>query len=657
MHPDLHKSLTAEEPDEFHQQMLSHCRNLVDMSRKAMSSHYDTWDRYDEIYRGIRLRDETDKKASERGEPEKVVVPVSFAQIQTFVSFCFMLFTQREYFFELLTNKPEAYDASQKAEALLQRDLNRCKFNSVLYQFLLDVARFGVAINKIVWVEETKKSQVKAQPSMMGSLVSSVGYFFGQTMQPQTPQYEEVPTFQGNKITSISPYRFFPDTRLPLKRFQEGEFVAMEDEQSYQHLRKLEGDGVVAGIKWVKQPNKISCADRDWRRYPNMTQPGDAASQPATSVGGTVIITEVQVNIIPSDFKINGKALGTEKVPVKYLVWYANDSRVIRCEPLNYPHGDFTYTLAEYSPDQNHFLNAGLSETIDKLQDVISFLINSHITSVRKVIQNQLVVDPEGVEMDDIRNRRPVIRLKPGKSSTGVDRYIKQLQVHDVTGNHMVDAETIQQLVQLTTGINDNALGQFNQGRRSATEARNVSAGTTGRLKTNASLLWTDGLEPMGRQMIQNLQAGLTADAYVKVFGTSSDPNVVKQLMKVTPQDIEGEYDFDVFDGTLASDKTFIAQALEEVLGILLQNPEAIALTNLDPKAMLYEAMRLRGVKTPERFELPPQPVLPGVVPGGATGGQPGVPQTPLTNGQPANTGVGISQLLANGSGTPSGGV
>ena len=50
---------------------------------------------------------------------------------------------------------------------------------------------------------------------------------------------------------------------------------------------------------------------------------------------GTVLVTKVQVWLVPSKFKFGPKdqKLGPEEFPVMYHVWYANDSRVIRVEP------------------------------------------------------------------------------------------------------------------------------------------------------------------------------------------------------------------------------------------------------------------------------------------------------------------------------------
>src|SRR5690606_19216110 len=100
----------------------------------------------------------------------KMVVPTTHSQIQTFVAFGYAMLTQREMFFEMLGLGPENQAAARFAEAALQRDLDHNKFNSVLYQFLLDCGRFGLGVLKTSWVEETQMVDVTVEPRKLSFL-------------------------------------------------------------------------------------------------------------------------------------------------------------------------------------------------------------------------------------------------------------------------------------------------------------------------------------------------------------------------------------------------------------------------------------------------------------------------------------------------------
>lgn len=600
MEDHVFKSLQSEEQDPFHKQMLNDCKSLVTISKRKMQGYYDRWDRNDEIFRSIRPKDQEDAKARERGEPEKMVVPIAFSQAQTFCAFCYSLYTQRDRIFELEGFTPEDDRPAKVGEALLAHNLRHNKFEAILDLWLRDIARFSIGVLKIRWV--TEKQRIRQNETTPGSSFLGV-----RLTSPRTKEVEkEVTKYQGNKIEHISPYRFFPDTRLPLIRYQEGEFCASEELYSYSTLKKWEKEGLVSGISQIKPLSKDTEDIKGFRfdtgeETLGAMTPGGGMRQDG-QVKKTVIVTEVQRSLIPSDYEIDGVPLGEEDYPVKYVIWLANNSRVIKCEPLGYLHDEFTYVCAPFIYDDNNHIGDGLMDTIGTLSDVITWFINTRITNVRKVIQDKLVVQPKNVNMDDLSERRPVIRLATAAVGD-IDRSIKQLQLQDVTANHLTDVKFLHEMVQIVTGINDTILGQFQPGRRSATEHRNVTSGSAARLKSCASVLYWVALEPMARQMLSNLQDGLEEEQFVKLLGID-EALAGSRFIGVTKEDLIGSYEFNAFDGTLPSERSNTAQALEEVLTMLIGNPNAAVLFGLDPKKILREIMILRGIKNPERFAL-----------------------------------------------------
>jgi hypothetical protein len=595
------KELKETEMTPFHKKVLEDTRALVTISRRKMSEYYPTWDKNDDIYRAILQRDKADLAAFDRKEPEKMVVPTSFAQIMTFVSFCYTLFTQRENFFELDGFTAEDDKPAKVGEALLRRDLSKNLWEAVLFQFLLDIARFGIGIVKTSWVTETQniRKTVDVKPMV----------FLGATLRKARTDevIEQGISYQGNKIINISPYRFYPDVRLPLSRFQEGEFCASEDVYTISQLKSWEKDGEVFGVDHIKPLGKEVSQDRGYR-WDTGLDPGGALTQGAGVRGDgqvkkTVIVTEVQRTIIPSQYEVDGEPIGEEDYPVKYNIWLANDNRVIKCEPMNYIHNQFTYSLAPFVFDNNTLVSGSLADTIDSLQSVISWFVNSRITNVRKIISDKLIVNPSMVNMDDLKQRKPVIRLS-GAAGGDIDRYIKQLQLTDVTTTHIKDVQVLHDILKMVTGITDSLLGEVRPGKRSATENRNSTTGAAARIKTLASIIFRFAIEPMGRQMLSNLRDGLDEETYVRLMGQRAV--ATPEFIKVTKEDLVGHYDFEVFDGTLPSERHLIAQALEELFQALLTNPQAAAAFNLDPKKILFEVLQLRGVRNPERFELTP---------------------------------------------------
>jgi hypothetical protein len=604
MDPKLIDELKLEERSSFHNALLADCMDLVEASRCKMFNYYERWDKADETYRGDIVADTEDLKARNRKEPEKMVVPISYSQIQTFVTFALSVLLQRDRFFELLPVNEDSHKAARIGEALLQRDLIQNKFEKRLYQFYLDFARFGLAILKSQWVEEKQRVTETINTPRFSFMGIPIGGDKAVTQEVDKIRY------QGNRITNVSPYSFFPDPRLPVGRFQEGEFVASEDEYTIARLTQMELDGACFGTAFIKPLERRDETGTLTERRMGPEKITGGSQPQADTFGkltdkslGTAVLTEIQREIVPSRYIVDGKPFGPEKWPIKYVIWYVNDNRIIKCEELKYPHGQFTYDVAEYNPDMHHSVNQGLSDTISMLQSVISWFINSRITSVRKVISNRLIVDPTGIEMKDINDRGPIIRLTASAQGRGVDKFVKQLEVTDVTARHMDDAEFLNGMVKLTTGVNENIMGQFYPGRRSAQEARNATSSAASRLKVIVSISFNDAIEPLGRKMLANLRAGLDQATMVRVVGL--DPAMEgPSFLQVDKNDLSGDFDFEIFDGTLPSEKGFIAQALQDFLTALMAKPEVAVAFQIDPKAVLIEWLEMRGVRNPERFTL-----------------------------------------------------
>lgn len=606
------KTLTDElgqkEITDFHSTLLMKVRSLVEMSRSNMSTMYDIWDYHDMAYRGERRADKEDLQSMQKGEPMKVALPLTYAQVQVFVSFMFSQYFQRPSFFQLVAAGQEDYDSALVGEAFLNRDLNANQWSVKLYQWLVDIGKFGIGIFKHGWRVET--SVVYRKETVPAPILPFLNIKIGKDKETETR--EQAVSFEGNRLFNISPFRFFPDPRLPISRYDEGEFVASEDEYSIVTLQELETQGEVAGVDFIPAFSKQAWDKRKTWFSGMQSQTDATGTMFAKDIKSTVCVTEVQIKIVPSKWKLsNDEVLGDETYPILYNVWYANDSRIIKAEPLGYEHNKFTYNLSQLAPDQHRLVNEGVAGLVCHLQDIINWLLNARITSVRKVISNLLVVDPQKIDIADLVNRKSVIRTKPGIGSKGIESAIKQLQVQDVTQAHMQDIAVLQTMMGTISGMNESALGQFASGRRSAAEAKNVYSATLGRLQMLARIIWDSGLAPLGRNMLSNLRAGVDNETYVRVMGTMASQEAFNGFVKANKESLIGNYDLDVYDGTMASDRADMADILQNVLTEMLANPEAAGMFNLNPAAILREIALLRGIKHMNRFDLKPDPATP----------------------------------------------
>lgn len=664
MEPHIQKMLEKEKHPDNIQTLLNDLKKWTKISRGKMKTQFGKWDRNLRIFNGMRWPDESDMDARNNDEPSKMTVPMSYTQVMTFVTFCYMLFRQNPTFFVMMTQRNDDYSLQEICEDFLERDLRHNQWPTILFQILLDIGRMGVACTKCVWKTETQ--WVKLPVPVQMSFVNQGPFSVAQGEQPSFEMVpQEVMRYEGNQVIHVSPFKMMPDMRLPLTRWKEGMFFADEYEYHIQYLKELERKGVVVGTKYLTRMDS-NVLRESGREYSRM-EGGEPAFGPGVGAGTQspedfmVVTTEGQFKIVPKDY-----GLGPEDYLCDYIICYANDQRVVKIEKCEYLHGEFIYDLSQFTPDVHQRLNRSLSDSINALQDVITWLINARVMSVRRGLSTHAVVDPSAIDMSSAEARSPIYFVKKGSPRIGLDKFFMQLKYTDPTVTHFQDAETLTGIMEQITGVNKNAMGQYAPGRRSASENRSANQGAASRMSMHASLIWEGHMSPLGRKMLSNLRQGVSMDTFTKVLGTVS-PNSGIDLQSAyaqfCPEDITqlvGNEDFFTFDGTTSSDRQFIAQTLQEMFDTIMSNPEMNQVLRYDPNKLADQILFYKGIRNESRLKLPGgafgQPVgvvppVPGQGPPGAGG--PGVAAGGVPGQVPGLQGVqeGLPGLQGGGSG------
>jgi hypothetical protein len=610
----INKELRDKDCDssEFQRKVIESVRKWMKASANKMSTYHSGWDANSYIYRGYRVEDKEDRDSKKEGTPAKVIVPLTYAQIQTAISFILSTYTQRDNMLELRGRGPEDEKNSFAVTTDLSYQLNREKFVLKLYFWLLDALKQGFGVVRVEWVEDYAKMRV-AQQVPDYSIGNALGAIFGKSIPTKTQEsVQSVLSYQGCKITNISPYAFYPDPSVNLANFQEGMFVFTEQEVALVSLTSKEGEMYYGTEKipdsmpaelYKERARRVSGPFNDENGVNDGITEKNAKNDKALLLEGEVSLSEKAAS------EMWGVKLGSGTEPVKWLIAIANDQKVIRFESKGYLHNRFCCEMFEFSPDHDSFFNPGLADTISELQTINTFFLNSHIVNVKKIIANRFVGDPSKVEMDDVNNGSMFIRTKGAQGD--INRCLKQLEVSDVTSGHVKDMEVLTALVQMITGVNENALGQYSAGRRSATEARNVNAGAAARLKMHATLAWLQGIEPLGRQILSNTRQWRTKNVYDYIVGAEALDAPFEVAIIADPEKLAGGYDFVPYDATLPTDRQFQAGVLQELFGVMMSNPNAMQLINKDPMKLLDHIAKLYNIKNLRDFDLQPLPLPP----------------------------------------------
>jgi len=616
---DLPTRLAAEEQDEDLAALRQDCLRDIRLSRSKMSHYYCDWDYALETYQQIRDDDTSDIKAKKKREPAKQTIPLTYAQVNTFVTYLTLLYTQNQRFFEYSPTGTDDFDIKEECEKIIEREVRNGFSTPVLVQFLLDIARFNLGVLKPSWQVRTTTITPPASSLSFSTLFSDTA---GLQLVQQANEQIEVIIKEGTTVDNVSPYNFFPDTRLPLKRWHEGAFAADETVHHVREVKRMEG---VAGAEFLSAYDVAKWASKGAPRLEGLDSKSSNDEEDFM-----VVVTEMQRWLKPSEYN-----LSSSKEDELWMIRIGNDQRILSAEKLEDANMGFTYKVAQMAPDEHSKLSDSLVALIDRLQETVTWLMNTRIEAVKNNIEKQLVVHSQYVELEDLQTRSPFIRMKKNTPIMGgLDNFIQQLKTNDPTVTHIQDADTLMKMMYQVSGVNENAMGGFHGGRRSATEARNVQAGSAARMKLIATNIFQMAISPLGKQLLINARQWMSEETFFKILGEDEDTYTAWQTFhKDAWWELIGSEDFFVFDATSASEKTFVAQSLQELAIALMSNPEMLAATNIDLVKIIERIQELRGVTNLKQFQRDQpigQPILgpDGQVPS-LPGQPPVVPATP----------------------------
>lgn len=640
-----------------HRRIMDAVKRRWKLSRDKMSERYKAWEDAEKQFVAYMPASAADKKREEKkkaGKPQytTIEIPYSYAQLLAAHTYWTSVFLGRTPIMQFTGRHGEAEHKVQALEAVMDYQLNVGKMMVPLYIWLLDVGKYGIGVVGNYWDREIAHvaQMVEVPKTYMGIPMPGTKQKIRQTM--------EMTSYLGNKIFNVRPFDWFPDPRVPISKFQQGEFCGRYVEVGWNYVKQRGAQGIYQNVEKLKG-TKPGMWLREGGSNPAVTVPnsGSGSEVAITTTPSNmeedkldfVSLLEMCVEIIPSEW-----GMGSSKMPEKWMITVGNDAVILRCAPLGCLHNQFPFSVMEYEIEGYGIFKRGMMETLRPLNDVMTWLFNSHFHNVRKVLNDQLVVDPSRLVMRDVTDPDAgrLIRLRPEAYGTPAKDAIYQLQVVDITRSHLADANIVAEMMQRLSGVTDNIMGLVNAGgRKTATEVRTSSSFGINRLKTNAEFFSAGGFAPLAQIMVQNTQQYYDAQFQFKIAGDLLAQ--APQYLAVTPEMIAGFFDFVPVDGTLPVDKFALAAMWKELMLGMRQLPSLMM--QYDLGAIFGHIAHLSGVKNLNQFKLQvtPDQVLAAqlqagnVVPiggqggggGRAAGGPSGTTQRPVPARQVAGVG------------------
>ena len=597
---------------EQHTKIVDEIRKRWRFSYQKMSQQYVKWNRMEDEFVAYMPAKEADIKRDnarkQDGKPAytTVFVPHAYAMLLAAHTYWTSVFLARNPIMQFTGRHGEAEDSVAALEALIDYQVNIGGMLVPLYVWLLDPGKYGFGVVGVNWEEDhIRTTEIVMEPrTIMG--IPLIG------TERRVKRSKDIMGYAGNRLYNIRPYDFFPDPRYSIAQFQKGEFCGRYFESSLNLLLRQEQNGVYYNIEEAKKSKPSEFLRQ--LGSPRVELPNQNASTATATwttgnqsdMGSSNLdyygMLEMTIELVPKDW-----GLGSGSYPEKWVFSVVNDSVLVSAQPLGYYHDRFPFQVIEYEIEGYGMFKRSMLEQLKPLNDVLTWLFNSHFYNVRKALNDQFVIDPSRIMMRDALDPEPgrMMRLKPTAYGTNPKEAIAQLQVVDVTQNHIRDAAFVMDLMSRLVGVNDNIMGMINSGgRKSATEVRTSSSFGVNRLKTNSEFFSAQGFAPLAQMLVQNTQQKYDETKKFRIAGSLlSDMN---PYMDVSPEAIAGFYDYIPVDGTMPVDRFAMAALWRELMGQMAQLPD-VAMQYDFGKIFTYVA-QLAGVKNLTQFRIQIQP-------------------------------------------------
>jgi hypothetical protein len=605
----------------MHRKVAEAVRTRLKMSEKKMANRYQQMAKNEELFQSyIPERDVDAVRRSEReqsGVPDyrTIEIPYSYAQAMTAHTYYTSVFLTRNPILQLSGRHGEAEQNTQAFEAMLAYQMTVGMNALPMFIWLLDPAKYGYGVIGHYWDREiTRIRRVTEEPVT----------FLGTPIEGAKPRkvytIEDVPGYEGNRVYNVRAQDFFPDPRVPLVHFQRGEFCSRYVEIPWNEIYEGQQSGRYFNYERLK-------AARDGS---SDTVPGrDTGSERVTDLPGTEGGADEGQSEIPKSpgYEVPVGFVKSHEVYIKITPkdWYLDDSTrqeiwvfnitsngvIFGCVPLGEYHNKFPFDLLLDEVDGYTLFPKSMMERMKPLNDVLTWLINSHFYNVRASLNNQFIYDPSMLVSRDLENPDPgkLIRLKPEAYGRDVRSMLMQIPVQDITRSNISDFELMKNIIQWMTGVSDPVMGMLNSGgRKTATEARISTSFGVNRLKTQCEWYSTIGFSPMTQKLVQRTQQNYDQPKKFRLVGDLGQ--LAPTFAEVTPDMIAGFYDFEPVDGTLPVDRFAQANLWQMLMGQLQNYPQILA--TYDIAKIFAWVANLAGVKNISQFRVVPDQQLLG---------------------------------------------
>jgi len=582
---------------ETHKKILEKLIRYADESYAVMSKRHGVWNEIDKTLKVYIPLSEAERvvKSSDVRKPTSIVVPYSYATLETILAYMMRAFLSGDVFqFEGVG--PEDTIPAKLLELVVNQQVDRFKSILDIYASLRDCFSYGIGATtlswKQVWGKKPQRVEVPQWSNMGLQLPSKV-----------TKENIKALLFEGNECINIDPYRLLPDPNTSIHNVQAMEYIGWIEFISMNRLLSSDLLGDRVNVKYISKNETMHRSSKYFTDASKRILSREERETPTTAKYVTMV--PMYCEIIPKDWGLKGVLEGNERgeYPEKWLFEMANEEVITKAVPLGLNHNMFPIAVA--APDFDGYSITPLTrmELIGGLQTVLDFMFNSHIANVRKAMNDMLIVDPSLINMEDLKNPEPgkLIRLRRSAWGRGIENTVKQLTVMDITQKNMGDAEQIMGMMSRASGASDGTQGivQDRGERVSASEFNGTMNMALSRLDRMAKIVSKQYLQDMSYFHASHTQQLMSEGTYVKAVGDWPLELMEEfgisygQKVPVDPFDLIADFDVKFKDGTTRTASQTEVQFWMETMKMVSSDP--VLNQTFDIARIFSHAARLNG--------------------------------------------------------------
>lgn len=589
----------------LHKKIIDLVVRMSDDSYAQMSKRHSTWNDIDNTLKVYIPADDAEKqiKSKDKRRPTSIVVPYSYATIETIMAYLTKGLLS-DNVFQYDGQAPEDTLPAKMLELVVNQQVRRFKSDLEMHTSLRDSLAYGFGASTVAWSEVWGKRTVLEEIPMYGM-------FGGAGQSAKTKVNKDALLFEGNEVIAIDPYKFLPDPNVSIHNIQAGDFVGWIEFQSFNRLLSDEssGNGYV-NVKHLRTQQFVNITSKYSTDASKRISKKEPQNTDTSAKRNYITSIHMYVRLIPKEWGLPGSDGNSGgDMPEIWLFTIANEQLVLRAMPLGLNHNRYPVAIA--APDYDGYSITPLSrmELIDGLQTTLNWMFNSHIANVRKSINDMLIVDPSLVNMEDLANPEPgkLIRLRRSAWGRGVNGAVEQLRVNDITARNMQDAEQIMALMQRASAATDATMGIQRSGgdRVTASEYSGTMQMAVSRLEHIAKIISKQYMVDLAYFHASHTQQLMSQEIYAKASGEWPDRLMQEfgldaaQAVPISPFDILADFDIIYRDGTTATADALSNEFWSRNFMAILQSDK---LGSFDIQRIFMHMARLNGAKNSADF-------------------------------------------------------